>query len=186
MKHVTVTYRQTTVLKQEIASRKTYPGCSQQSSVIRGHERTRSFCLGLHCNTANVNLLTFSHNSAVADAQAARWADEINLVGHISSFSRLFFKILSSAPRVLNAFILELLTEKMICPGRPSHACPFCAPQKASRQNRAHMTDRVWPQRLQNSCFSVSLQLTQKRRIHRTLLIFKFILFCFSHGQMFR
>lgn len=47
-KHVTVTQRKINILMQETDSRTTYPGWSQQSSVIRGQERTRSVLLGLH------------------------------------------------------------------------------------------------------------------------------------------
>lgn len=46
--YVTFTQRKINILKQEIVSRKTYPGWSQHSSVVRGKERTSSVFLGLH------------------------------------------------------------------------------------------------------------------------------------------
>lgn len=46
-RNTTVTQRKINI-KQEIVSREIYPSWSQQSSVIRGQERTRSVFLGLH------------------------------------------------------------------------------------------------------------------------------------------
>lgn len=119
-------------------------------------------------DSANVHLQTRSHISA--NSQTVWAADEINSIGSISCFSHLLFKILSAAPQV--AFILELLTEKMI---RPSPA--VCAPSKCHRKcpqsqttapSGAHMTDRVWPQvfpKQSGEWGGNFLQLTQKHRI---------------------
>lgn len=72
-------------------------------------------------NTAHVNLLTFSHNSAAADVQMVWWADEINSVGHISS-SALQDPL--SFPTGSRRIYFGAVDRENDLP-QPSRACPF-------------------------------------------------------------
>lgn len=128
-----------TRLKQGIASRKTYPGWSQQSCVIRRYERTRASVSWLTQNTTNVNLQTFSHNSAVTDAQTVWWADGINSEGQTSSSS-------SRLPHRLELHLFSLLTRENYF-AQLSHTYPFYVPKMSKiTDNSARQTAHDWPE----------------------------------------
>lgn len=145
---VTVTQRRMTRLKQEIASRKTYPGWSQQSRVIRGYEWTRPTFLGLHWIPL---LWIYKHLAIILLWQMHSLSDR--QMG-LTQKAR-FLQVPPSCPTDESCVYFRCWQEKVIGPSQDIRTC-FKRHRKyplsqTTAPNGLHVTDRVWPQCFQNS-----------------------------------